>query len=219
MNNDVPSLDLIFLAVIAAYFIYKLYCVLGQRNDDAADSQTDAKNSGNVIPLRGHKNSVQQRGIIIEHEDMDLKGLAQIRKVDPKFDPANFIKGAKIAFEMILEAFCEGDNEALKTLLGPIAYRRFLRIITQREKAGETWDHSLLRIKSADIDQMKVDGVEVFITLKFVSEQIRVVCDKNGHIIEGDPNQIDTIIDLWTFSRDATSQDQNWQLFQTETSS
>jgi predicted lipid-binding transport protein (Tim44 family) len=54
-------------------------------------------------------------------------------------------------------------------------------------------------------------------TVRFVSQQANVTRDAQGNVIDGDPAQVDTITDLWTFARDTRSRDPNWQLIRTET--
>jgi predicted lipid-binding transport protein (Tim44 family) len=215
MNNQFQSFDLIFLAAIAVYLIYRLYNVLGQGGRNMGEPETYQANQDNVIPLRGAK----KPSVIIEHEEIELQGLKKIQKADPNFQTTDFLNGAKSAFEIIVTAFNQRDTESLKPLLDPLVYKHFIKIFTQAEKAGEIWDHSLLRIQSVGIEQAKLVGSTAFITLKFVSEQIHVIRDNDEKILEGDPDQIEKISDFWTFSRDTTSQDPNWLLSNTEISS
>ena len=41
--------------------------------------------------------------------------------------------------------------------------------------------------------------------------------DSSGELIDGDPDVIETISDLWTFARDTSLADPNWQLVETAT--
>ena len=52
-------------------------------------------------------------------------------------------------------------------------------------------------------------------TVKFVSEQINVTRDAAGTAVEGDAQQIATVTDVWTFSRNTRSRDPNWLLVAT----
>ena len=58
-------------------------------------------------------------------------------------------------------------------------------------------------------------GSKARVTVQFTSEQINLTRDTAGDIVEGDPRQIDTVVDLWTFERDTRSRDPNWQLVET----
>ena len=55
------------------------------------------------------------------------------------------------------------------------------------------------------------------VTVEFISDQIKVVRDSEENIIDGDPDTIESLTDLWTFNRDVTSPNPNWILTRTET--
>ena len=40
--------------------------------------------------------------------------------------------------------------------------------------------------------------------------------DTDSQIVDGNPNEVQKVVDLWTFRRDTTSGDPNWQLVKTE---
>ena len=50
------------------------------------------------------------------------------------------------------------------------------------------------------------------ITVNFVSEIITCVRDKNNKIVEGNPDSIKTVNDVWEFSKNMWSQDPTWYL-------
>ncbi len=141
-----------------------------------------------------------------------------VKKIDPEFNQDDFLQGATKAFEMILEAVNKGDKGVLKSLLSPKLYTQFDKLIDAREKKKQVWDNTLLRIKKAEISDIEIkDGTLVFVTIQVVSEQILVTKDAKGKIIDGDPDQIEVLTDVVTFSRDATSPDPNWMLVKTTT--
>ena len=51
--------------------------------------------------------------------------------------------------------------------------------------------------------------------LNFVSEIITCTKDKNNKIIEGNPDTIKTVNDIWSFSKNMWSQNPTWYLFDT----
>ena len=61
------------------------------------------------------------------------KGLIDIVRADPSFDPDGFMKGGRAAYEMIVMAFAEGNRKVLKDLLSPDVYAGFDAAITERE--------------------------------------------------------------------------------------
>ena len=54
------------------------------------------------------------------------------------------------------------------------------------------------------------------INVNFVSEQVNVVRNADGQIADGNPNEVQKVVDLWTFRRDTKSGDPNWLLIKTE---
>jgi predicted lipid-binding transport protein (Tim44 family) len=143
-------------------------------------------------------------------------GLTAINKADPTFNPADFIGGAKIAFEMIVQAFAAGETKALQSLLARDLYESFAAAIAERQAKGWKQKTVVIGITQAQIVGAELAGKEARVTLKLVSEQTSVTEDAGGNVIDGDPTHVDSIIDLWTFARDTGSRDPNWQLVQTD---
>jgi predicted lipid-binding transport protein (Tim44 family) len=142
-------------------------------------------------------------------------GLAQIRTADPQFNEDEFLSGARMAFEMILGAFSAGDTGALKPLLSPEVFGNFAQSIREREQAGETMELNVVDIRAAEIVEAYMAGRTAHLTVKFISEQIGIVRDEKGEIVEGDPQQSTEATDFWTFARDTRSPNPNWTLVAT----
>ena len=53
------------------------------------------------------------------------------------------------------------------------------------------------------------------ITVKIVSEQINVTRGQNGDVVNGDPESVSDVTDIWTFARDTGLQNPNWMLIAT----
>ena len=62
----------------------------------------------------------------------------------------------------------------------------------------------------------ELKGTEAHITLRIVSELISATLDKSGEVIDGDPETVAEVKDVWTFARDTRSNDPNWKLVATE---
>src|SRR2546426_569863 len=50
----------------------------------------------------------------------------------------------------------------------------------------------------------------------FISQLVSVTRDKSGNVIEGSPDKVTDVTDVWTFARDLSSRDPNWKLVATE---
>ncbi|MDN2568607.1 Tim44/TimA family putative adaptor protein [Aquibium sp. A9E412] len=144
------------------------------------------------------------------------RGLRAIRDADPSFEPKTFVDGAKLAYEMIVMAYADGDRRTLKNLLSRDVYEGFVAAIAEREKRSEKIESSFVGIDKADIVSAEMKGSEAHVTLRIVSELISATRDGGGAVIDGDPETVAEVKDVWTFARDTRSRDPNWKLVATE---
>ncbi|MCC2113637.1 MAG: Tim44 domain-containing protein, partial [Hyphomicrobiales bacterium] len=117
---------------------------------------------------------------------------------------------------MIVTAFAEGDRRTLKQLLSREVFDGFVGAIADRESRGGTVESTFIGIDKAEIVEAEMRGRTANITVRFVSQLISATRDKSGAVIDGDPNAIADVTDIWTFSRDTNSRDPNWKLVATE---
>jgi predicted lipid-binding transport protein (Tim44 family) len=144
------------------------------------------------------------------------EGIEAIAALDPEFSPADFLSGARIAYEEIVKSFAASDRKGLKGLLSPDVYASFDGAITERQKRGEILESSFVGIDKATIVEAVTKGRKAMVTVKFVSQLITSTRDASGEVIDGDPKKVREVVDIWTFMRDAGSRDPNWQLVATE---
>ena len=212
MDSDL-LITLIF-AAIAVFVILKLRNVLGTRTGLEKKQEpyapVDARDK--VIPLPDRR---QPDAPPAPDSKLPLDGVAAIRRADPSFDPERFLDGVKMAFEMIVTAFAKGDEKALEPLLAPPVFESFAADIRRRREAGETRETTLSGVRSAKIQDARLEGREARVSVLIVSEQTNVTRDKAGTIIDGDPKAAETVSDVWTFARDTRARDPNWQLVET----
>lgn len=214
-------LDIIFFAMVAAFLILRLRSVLGRRSgqqpkprDVAARSRREEEAPGRVIELPDRNRKTPA----IETAAADDKlgaGLTQIQLADSAFDPEGFLNGARAAFEMVVHAFATGDTGTLRSLLSDEVLTSFQAAIKARLEKGETLETTVVSTKSAEILEASLQDRIANVTIKFMTEQINVTRDTAGNVVEGDPNRVTEITDLWTFARDTRSRDPNWKLVET----
>ena len=142
--------------------------------------------------------------------------LDQIVAADPDFDPADFLNGAKSAYEMIVIAFAQGDRPRLKDLLSPLVFDGFNAAITEREKRHEVMNTTFVAIDSAVLVDAHLKEQMIQVTVKFSSKLITVTKDADGKVIEGAADKIVDVTDIWTFERKARSSSPAWHLVATE---
>ena len=250
--SDANFIEIVILAAVAAFFIFKLRSVLGKRTgheerpdydpfNPADDASKDAAKKGSddkviQLPDRGPSRdagrdagregkSLSEDEVFAEPEpgaeteevaDTPLAAaLTQIKLADRAFDKDQFVAGARAAFEMIIGAFAAGDTKALRPLLANDVYDDFSGAIKQREDAKEVLETTLIGITKAEIIEAELRDKTAFVTIKFVSEQVNVTRDAEGRIVDGDPNHVAKVTDLWTFARNTRSRDPNWALVAT----
>ena len=184
----------------------------GPADNDQRDGQRDYGSRNGMSP----RDRRQIEADIARAPDDVRDGLAAINKADPTFNPADFIGGAKIAFEMIVQAFAAGEAKALQPLLARDLYESFAAAIADRQGKGWKQKTVVIGITQAQIVGAELSNKEARVTLKLVSEQTSVTEDASGNVIDGDATHVDSIIDIWTFARDTNSRDPNWQLVQTD---
>lgn len=138
-----------------------------------------------------------------------------IRANDPTFSENGFESGAKAAFGIIVDAFAHDDEDSLRPLLSPEVFANFSSAIQARKAAGELCENKLVKVDSTDISDAQMDGSHARITVRYISEQIIVIKNAAGEVVEGDPDRVVEITDIWTFSRDTRSHDPNWLLVAT----
>jgi predicted lipid-binding transport protein (Tim44 family) len=143
-------------------------------------------------------------------------GIRAIMDADRAFNPGEFMKGARAAYEMIVMAFAEGDRNSLKNLLSRDVYEGFEAAIKDREAKGERMNSTFVGIDKAEMLTANLKGTEAFVTVRVVSQLISATYDKQGTLIDGHPEEVAEVKDIWTFARDTRSRDPNWKLVGTE---
>ena len=223
--------------VIALVVFWKLRSVLGSRTgserppfdpyspDRNADS--DDVSNDNVITLPGARGRDEEDAEPRDPVELAIekisgknkklaKGLKGIWSKDANFDPNQFIEGAKMAYEMIVTAFADGDKKSLKGLLSREVYENFASAIDERSKRSERLQSSFVGIEKADITSAEMNKNEALITVSFVSQMISATLDASGEVIDGDVTEVAEVVDIWTFARSTRARDPNWKLVATD---
>ena len=225
---------IIFLA-LAVFIFLRLRSVLGQRTGrerppydpySARDAVRGATND-NVVTLPGRSAESAQKPVEVGEPAERWKGIAEagsavargldaVVREDKSFDVKHFVAGARAAYEMIVLAYAEGDRRALRNLLSRDVYEGFETAIREREGRGDAVETRFVAIDKSDITGADLRGRTAQITVRFVSQLISVTRDKAGNVIEGNPEKVTDVTDVWTFARDLASRDPNWKLVATE---
>jgi predicted lipid-binding transport protein (Tim44 family) len=229
--------QIVILAMIAAFLGLRLYSVLGRRPerdeepmrrrieqpDPSAQNPSGANRAQQPIAPRateaGSLAGRSREQLVPEINTFDNSAEAGVRAIiaaDRRFDVAQFLAGSKAAYAMILEAFWRGDKEELTQLCDADVLEGFTSAIDARTEAGETIDARVIRVEEARIVAASIEGKVARITVRFLADIASVTRDSEGRVIAGSLDDAIEARDLWTFSRDLTSRDPDWLLDETD---
>ncbi len=237
MGDGFPLIDIVLFAMVAAFLFLRLRSVLGrrtgqerqrpnplmqrapeQRPDPGARGETRVDPRTNVVrPLPPRAEPARPATPLVGNATPLATGLAEIKLADPSFHEDTFLGGARVAFEMIIEAYARGDLATLRPLLADDVYEQFASAIRARETAGETLETTLSGIRILDVIEARMEGRTAVVTVKVVSDQINLLRDRAGTVVDGDAAKATEVVDLWTFSRNTRARDPNWALIATRT--
>ncbi len=197
MSNQFGFIDIILLAMFAGFIILRLRNILGRKTGH------QGKSVGRYFP----------KGMEVL-KDIENNEAIKSGNVDEQ-TKKNFLKGAEIAYEQIIVSFAKGDKKSLKTLLEKNMYNRFSEVIDERKSKELKYETTFIGLKSSKVLEFKKIENIYKVSVNFVSEIITCVKDKNNNVIEGNPDTIKTVHDIWKFSKNMWSQDPTWYLVDT----
>lgn len=223
MGGGFEYFDIILFAMIAAFLVYRLGSVLGKRTGHeqqgrdpftpagAKEGQGAEAGNDNVVAIPSRDDEPAET-----EPDTPLgAAITQIKVADRSFTRKGFVDGARSAFEMVITAYALGDMKTLRSLLSEEVYNNFAEAVRTRERSSQTQETTLVGVDSAEIIDAEMDGRNALVTVKFVSQQVNAIRNEAGDVIDGDPNRVDQVTDIWTFSRDTRAPDPNWSLVAT----
>ena len=142
--------------------------------------------------------------------------LAAIRAADDSFDEKSFLAGAARAYELVVNAYAEGDTEALEKLLDPQLAAVFADAILARGARGERTTLTFIGIKDMTLEGAWAEANLAEIGVRFTSEAVAATCVADGTVVDGDTEKVVELADQWTFARSPGSKDPNWKIVATE---
>ena len=197
MSSQFGFIDIILLAMFAGFIILRLRNILGRKTGH------QGKPIGRYFPkgMEVLKDIENNEAIKSGNVNEEVKN--------------NFLKGANVAYEQIITSFAKGDKKLLKSLLGKKLFSDSSEVIDERKKKGLNYETTFIGIKSSKVLEFKKIENIYKVTVNFVSEIITCVKDKNNQVVEGNPDTIKTVNDVWKFSKNMWSQDPTWYLVET----
>ena len=213
------ALEFIILLILALGLLFRLYRVFG----------TDNKESGIKIILKpvdktAEKQILQNISQIIDAKDNNSGVLStdslnekEIQEQE-KLNKEIFLNGAKKVFELILSAFNQGDLTPVRELMSKKVFDAFNQVIENRRADNITSEVDFICFDKSEIKDVKNLKNTIKVVVEFVSEQVSILKNKDGEVIEGDENFVQKITDMWTFERPKNAKNNIWTLVSTKKS-
>ena len=190
-------IDIILLAMFAGFILLRLRNILGRKTGH------QGKPVSRYFP-RGMETL----------QDIENNEAIKTNNVNEEVKK-QFLKGADIAYEQIITSFAKGDKKSLKNLLSKELFADFSEVIDERKKKQLKYETTFIGLKSSKILEFKKIENIYKVTVNFICEIITCVKDQNNQVIEGNPDTIKTVNDVWKFSKNMWSQDPTWYLVET----
>ena len=197
MSSQFGLIDIILLAMFAGFIILRLRNILGRKTG------YQGKPTNRYFPKGMKVLKDIENNEAIREGNVDEEAKKQ------------FLKGADVAYEQIITSFAKGDKKSLRGLIGKGLFKDFSEVIDDRKKKELKYETTFIGLKSSKILEFKKIENVYKVTVDFVSEIITCVKDRNNQIIEGNPDIIKTVNDVWKFSKNMWSQDPTWYLVET----
>ena len=194
MSNNFGFIDIILLAMIAGFIILRLRNILGRKTG----------HEGKVTSVFEEKKFADFKP--------ELKTKPILKDTLEEGEKEQFLKGAEIAYENILTSFAKGEKAKLKNLLTEDMFINFSQAIDSRSKENIKSELTFIGVKESNVEKFEKIKNDLVATVKIVCEIISVKKDKEGNVIEGNPDRIKTVTDYWSFIKDASSRNPNWSL-------
>jgi len=198
MSSGIEYIDIILLAMIAGFIILRLKNILGRKT--GFQRRPDLGRSSAIFDA-----------VLHDHANNKNNNKTKLNKEEEKY----FLNGARISYETIISALAAGDKKTLKLLTSREMYDEFLQALEERNKKQLKYETTFIGIKSANIKEFKKENSVYKITVGFVSEMISCIKDKDNNIVEGNPDIIKTVKDVWKFSKNMWSHNPTWYLVDT----
>ena len=203
----------VIFAFLALFVVWKLRSVLGERTgleqkreDGVAPFSTSAPPRPSPVDSETRWAEYAEKGSAV------WNGLDVIAGAQPGFAPRAFMDGSCGAYEMVVQAFSRGDEATLRSLTADDVFASFKNALADRNQRGETLATTFVGFNSVKIVEARREPAKAVIAVRFDAQFITATHDRNGAVIEGDPNKPSNIVDVWTFSRRDDAAGPNWTL-------
>lgn len=200
--------DLIFLFVLVAFLAVRLYSVFGKGEDGKnvrvilkPVNKNDSDAVNNVVQIVKAQEAVDKNATL---------------KDEAEFNKEMFLQGARKVFELVLQAFSKGELPQIRELVNKKVYEAFDSVLTERKEKNMTSEVDFICFDKSEIKDVKFLKNSIKVVVEFVSEQVNLLRNAQGEVVQGDENFVQKITDVWTFERMVNAKNNNWVLVSTK---
>ena len=145
-----------------------------------------------------------------EEKSSILNTLKEIKSRYPAFEIKKFIEGSKGAYDMILESFNKDLPENIKNFVSNDIYNSYRKLLDSYKEKKFTYETIVTRIDNIMILSAETDYISAKIKVELTAHNISVLKDEAGKVIQGDPDNVIAVTDIWVFEREYSSQSPIW---------
>lgn len=222
MSEGIPFGDIIIIGAVALFIILRYRSILGSKTGHDFSqrpkmvvNKPDQDNRETAADSFVRDAAPTETELALTTDPRHAQAIAKIKNLDPDFTTESFLSGARIAYEMVVDAANKQDRDTLKMLLAKEVYDSFDADISAQESSKKIRHTTLVALKSAEMTDITLRRQTAQVTVQFMSEQITVVRDDSNAIVEGNPSDVDDVVDEWVFERDLKSRNPNWLIVAT----
>jgi predicted lipid-binding transport protein (Tim44 family) len=204
-------LEIIFLAVVAAFIVNYLIKTLGREDTARPSTMSSIKKKIEIKDVSYEEISVYESSL-----SKEIKcNLEKIKKLDKKFNLNGFLTRSKEAFKIIIESLNKEDEKTLNMLLHPDVWKVFSKELKSRKETQTVNKNTLISVLEVKILDCALIENTASIKVEIKSEQIKYIQDKGGNLLTGNKCKILELLDHWTFTKNIDNLNDFWRLKET----
>lgn len=202
-------IELIIFAGIAFFIINKLIATLGSTSEEdparnksffkntqsIRDVTNSTKRKANILKPKFPKTKkVNLKGLVVPGTEKEvMEGLSDVLAKVPNFNVNSFLKGAKSAFKMIIDAASDNNDEELEELVD----KRYIEHFKSMSSSYGEYSAKESAL-TAQVSEMYMFGNNVFVKILFAGKNIT--------------NKIKDMHEEWTFTKSILNSGPEWHL-------
>lgn len=207
-------IDVIILLLLAIFLFFMLRRLLGKNIGYTREEHLKKQEQVGGIPEL--KTKIVNKEVVKSTIEYPVGSLAHtlmlITNLDQNFTTEKFLMSAKKAFLLIINAFIHDDLSSIEPLVSPKVYDVFCDSVASRKSRGEKILFLFKSFLLTDITAAKIENDSVFITVKFVSEQIRETIAEDDVTTNLAEAKAKMISESWVFHKNVKENKSIWQL-------